>query len=122
MRILYRKNFQALMCSARHLPLQCAYSGGYTVVSFDINNDLFGENAHKSTSIHPQISVRNLVNSLGEDATIFVRNENRFNEIAGLLSDNPPTLLATIKSVEAMVTHDNIKSQVYYKYQNSQMF
>lgn len=86
-------------------------SGGYTVVPFDLNNDLYGENAHKATSIHPQLSVRNLVNSLGNDATIFVRNENRFNEIAGVLSDNPPTLLANNKSVDGIVSQSGTESQ-----------
>ena len=73
--------------------------GNYIVAAFDLNNDLYGENAHKATSIHGQKTFRGMLDGLGEDARILVRNKNKFDEIAGLQTDQPPKLLATIELI-----------------------
>lgn len=56
-------------------------SGSYIIASFDLNNNLFGETAHKSTSIHGQVNLPALFENLGADATIFVKNENKLNQM-----------------------------------------
>lgn len=56
-------------------------SGNYIIASFDLNNNLFGETAHKSTSIHGQVNLPALFENLGADATIFVKNENKLNQM-----------------------------------------
>lgn len=56
-------------------------SGSYIIASFDLNNNLFGETAHKSTSIHGQVNMPALFENLGADATIFVKNENKLNQM-----------------------------------------
>lgn len=78
--------------------------GGHVVVSFDLNNDLYGENAHKATSIHPRDSIIPMLEKLGKDATIYVLNENKFNDLAGLQSDKSPELLAKIELVHRTIT------------------
>ena len=56
-------------------------SGSYIIASFDLNNNLFGETAHKLTSIHGQVNLPALFENLGADATIFVKNENKLNQM-----------------------------------------
>ena len=56
-------------------------SGSYIIASFDLNNNLFGETAHKATSIHGQVNLPALFGNLGTDATIFVKNENKLNQM-----------------------------------------
>ena len=56
-------------------------SGSYIIASFDLNNNLFGETAHKSTSIHGQVNLPALFENLGADATIFVKNEIKLNQM-----------------------------------------
>ena len=56
-------------------------SGSYIIASFDPNNNLFGETAHKLTSIHGQVNLPALFENLGADATIFVKNENKLNQM-----------------------------------------
>ena len=56
-------------------------SGNYIIASFDLNNNLFGETAHKATSIHGQVNLSALFENLGADAMIFVKNENKLNQM-----------------------------------------
>lgn len=56
-------------------------SGGYIIASFDLNNDLHGETAHKATSIHGRENIVPLLEKLGADATVFVKNENKLNQM-----------------------------------------
>ena len=86
-------------------------SGGQIVATFDLNNDLFGENAHKATSIHPRESIVPMLEKLGKDAVIYVQNENKFNKLAGLQSDNPPELLARVELVGISIAEDKTESK-----------
>jgi hypothetical protein len=38
--------------------------GNYIIAAFDLNNDLYGENAHKATSVYGRESIGNLLNAL----------------------------------------------------------
>lgn len=46
-----------------------------------MNNDLFGENAHKATSIHGRENIAAMLEKLGDGATIFVKNEDKLNQM-----------------------------------------
>ncbi len=56
-------------------------AGNYVIAAFDINNDLFGENAHKATSIHGRENIAAMLEKLGGSATIFVKNEDKLNQM-----------------------------------------
>ena len=56
-------------------------AGSFIIAAFDLNNDLYGENAHKATSIHGHKNLTALLENLGVDATIFVKNENKLNQM-----------------------------------------
>lgn len=56
-------------------------AGNYIVATFDLNNELYGENAHKATSVHGHKNLAGLLENLGEDATVFVKNENKLNQM-----------------------------------------
>lgn len=56
-------------------------AGNYVIASFDMNNDLFGENAHKATSIHGRENIAAMLEKLGDGATIFVKNEDKLNQM-----------------------------------------
>lgn len=45
------------------------------------SNDLYGETAHKVTSIHGRENIAAMLEKLGDDATIFVKNENKLNRM-----------------------------------------
>ena len=53
----------------------------YIVATLDKNNDLYGENAHRVTSIHGRENIAAMLEKLGDDATVFVRNENKLNQM-----------------------------------------
>lgn len=74
-------------------------SGQNIVAIFDLNNDLHGENAHRATSIHGRDSVAAMLKNLGSDSTVFITNENGFNDIAGLQSNITSELLAKVESI-----------------------
>ena len=56
-------------------------AGNYVIAAFDMNNDLFGENAHKATSIHGRENIAAMLEKLGDSATIFVKNEDKLNQM-----------------------------------------
>ena len=56
-------------------------AGNYIIAALDKNNDLYGENAHKVTSIHGRENIAAMLEKLGDDATVFVRNENKLNQM-----------------------------------------
>lgn len=56
-------------------------AGNYIIAALDKSNDLYGETAHKVTSIHGRESIAAMLEKLGDDATIFVKNENKFNRM-----------------------------------------
>lgn len=53
--------------------------GQYICVTFDLNNNLEGENAHKLTSIHGRENLSATICNLGADATICVQNKNKLD-------------------------------------------
>ena len=56
-------------------------AGNYIIVTLEKNNDLYGENAHKVTSIHGRENITAMLEKLGDDATVFVKNENKLNRM-----------------------------------------
>lgn len=56
-------------------------AGNYVIAAFDMNNDLFGENAHKATSIHGRENIAAMLEKLGDGATILVKNEDKLNQM-----------------------------------------
>lgn len=87
-------------------------SGQNIVAIFDLNNDLHGENAHRATSIHGRDSVAAMLKNLGSDSTVFITNENGFNDIAGLQSNITSELLAKVESIENSISEvgENVNS------------
>ena len=56
-------------------------AGNYIIAALDKSNDLYGETAHKVTSIHGRENIAAMLAKLGDDATIFVKNENKLNRM-----------------------------------------
>lgn len=56
-------------------------AGNYIIVTLKKNNDLYGENAHKVTSIHGRENITAMLEKLSDDATVFVKNENKLNRM-----------------------------------------
>lgn len=84
--------------------------GNCVIASFDLNNNLYGETAHKCTSIHRRSSesLAYLLEGLPKEATIFVKNENRLNSLLpGNQILKSLELLAKIESVG-----DNVSQKV----------
>lgn len=78
------------------------------VASFDLNNDLVGENAHKCTSIHGRTNVAALLEGLGSDSTVFVKNENKLNQLLpGNQILESLELLAKVEFVDDSVLQNN---------------
>ncbi len=76
---------------------QPANNGGRIVVSFDLNNDLYGENAHRATSIHARDSAEGLLNNLDNEARVIVRNKKGLNELLPGTGIQSSQLLATVE-------------------------
>lgn len=83
--------------------------GQQIVATFDLNNNLYGENAHRATSIHQRASIIPMLESLNEEAIIYVKNKNKFDNLTGLQSDKSPELLAKIELVGARISQDDAK-------------
>lgn len=56
-------------------------AGNYIIAALDKSNDLYGETAHKVTSIHGRENIAAMLEKLGDDATIFVKNKNKLNRM-----------------------------------------
>ena len=56
-------------------------AGNYIIAALDKSNDLYGETAHKVTSIHGRENIAAMLEKLGDDATIFAKNENKLNRM-----------------------------------------
>ena len=70
----------------------------YIILSFDLNNNLYGEVAHKATSIHGHADISAMLQKLGADATVFVNDENKLNQM--LPGDQILKSLALLARVE----------------------
>ena len=53
----------------------------YIIAALDKNNDLYGENVHRVTSVHGRENIAAMLEKLDDDATIFVKNENKLNRM-----------------------------------------
>lgn len=56
-------------------------AGNYIIAALDKSNDLYGETAHKVTSIHGRENIAAMLEKLSDDATIFIKNENKLNRM-----------------------------------------
>ena len=56
-------------------------SGKPLAVAVQVDTDLFGEQAHKITSIHNRGSMEGLLQNLGRDATVLVKNSSELNRL-----------------------------------------
>lgn len=56
-------------------------SGKPLAVAVQIDTNLFGERAHKITSIHNRGSMEGLLQNLGSDATVLVKNSSELNRL-----------------------------------------
>ena len=77
--------------------------GGYLVASFSMNQKLFGENAHKATSIHSRESVDGILNNLGEDATVYVRDKEKLNRMLSGTGIQSSQLLANVEFMDGSI-------------------
>ena len=75
-------------------------SGKPLVVSVQINTDLFGEKAHKVTSIHNRDSVAGLLRNLGSDAVVLVKNNSELNSLLPGTEIRSLQLLANVELAE----------------------
>ncbi|MBR2365789.1 MAG: hypothetical protein IKA78_01310, partial [Oscillospiraceae bacterium] len=104
--VIYNRERNALVYIT---DLQDKY-GNYIVATFNLNEGLHGEAAHRATSIHGRESVPAMLQGLGADATIFVANKNKFNEIADRQSGHSPELLANVELIDDSVAQPETES------------
>ena len=89
--------------------------GNYIIATFDLNNDLYGENAHKATSIHGRENLAMMLERLGEDATVFVQNENKLNQmLPGNQILKSLELLAKVELDSASITRNDTEVNRHY--------
>ena len=61
------------------------YENGGNIVAFFEKNVLFdGDMVHKATSIHSRTDVGGLLNNISDDAVIYVKNKNEFDNLVGM--------------------------------------
>lgn len=61
------------------------YENGGKIVAFFEKNVLFdGDMVHKATSIHSRTDVGGLLNNISDDAVIYVKNKNEFDNLVGM--------------------------------------
>ena len=83
------------------------------VLSARINNNLYGELAHKTTSVYPRENIETFFSNLPEQATVYVENKNKFDALLSGNGKSYPALLANIKLTDSITpsgTSVNIKS------------
>lgn len=85
--------------------------GNPIIIAFDLNHDLFGENAHRATSIHGRVSIGGLLDNLGSDATVYVRNENRLDQMLSGRGIHTSQLLAQVKSIDGSIPQNTNNSK-----------
>ncbi len=80
-------------------------NGSYVIVAFDINNKVDGGNGHRATTIHPRERLEALIDNLGSDATILIKNENTLNKmLPGNQILKSLELLANVEHVEDSIS------------------
>ncbi|MBQ7255713.1 MAG: hypothetical protein IJS31_05670, partial [Oscillospiraceae bacterium] len=85
-------------------------NGGYIIVTFDLNNDLYGENAHKATSIHSRASISGLLQNLDKQANIYIKNEKKFNQMLSGTGIQSSQLLAKVEFLNTSIPTSSEKS------------
>ena len=72
--------------------------GNNIIAAFDLNNNLYGEIAHKCTSIYGRESIESLIKSLPDNAAFYVKNTSD-NAMSGNGILRSPKLLLPVESV-----------------------
>ena len=78
-------------------------SGKPLVVTAQVNTNLFGENAHKVTSIHNRESVAGLLQNLGTDAIVLIKNNSELNRLLPGTEIQSLQLLANVELADNTV-------------------
>ena len=81
-------------------------SGKPLAVAVQVNTDLFGEKAHRITSIHNRGSMEGLLQNLGSDATVLVKNSSELNRLLPGTEIQSLQLLANVEFAEDNVPQE----------------
>ena len=81
-------------------------SGKPLAVAVQVNTDLFGEKAHRITSIHNRGSMEGLLRNLGSDATVLVKNSSELNRLLPGTEIRSLQLLANVEFAEDNVPQE----------------
>ena len=81
-------------------------SGKPLAVAVQVNTDLFGEKAHRITSIHNRGSMEGLLRNLGSDATVLVKNSSELNRLLPGTEIQSLQLLANVEFAEDNVPQE----------------
>ncbi len=80
---------------------------GYPVlVSFLQNTEFDGDRVHKATSIHLQIDVTSMLESLPDTATVYFKNKKELNNAVGV-TNNLRSLAANVEFIDKIVSQKN---------------
>lgn len=80
--------------------------GGKITVFFDKNTVFDGDNVHKATSIHRRTNFDALLNNTSDDAVIYVKNKDEFENLVGMADSIPAAYKGKIKFVAETVSQD----------------
>ncbi len=80
---------------------------GRIVATFDLNNELHGENAHKATSIHRRENPGQMIRNLGKEAVVYVKDKNKLNELLSGIGIQSSKLLAKVEFIGDIVQQRN---------------
>lgn len=99
-------------------------AGNYIIAAFDKNNSVGNNNAHRATTIHGRENIATLLQNLGSDATIFLKNENRLNRIlprSQILKSL--TLTAKVEPINGIISSDlgNVKQKFSVEEETAEM-
>ena len=73
------------------------------------------DRVHKATSIHLQIDVNSMLKSLPKNATIYIKNKNKFNNAVGA-TNNLRGLSAKVEFIDDILPQNYEKSSGNAKY------
>ena len=85
------------------------YENGGRIVAFFEKNVLFdGDMVHKATSIHSRTDVGGLLNNISEDAVIYVKNKNEFDNLVGMSDSISDAYKNKVKFVYDSLPHKEL--------------
>lgn len=90
-------------------------NGHPVLVSFLQNTEFDSDRVHKATSIHLQIDVNSMLKSLPKNATIYIKNKNKFNNAVGA-TNNLRGLSAKVEFIDDILPQNSEKSSGNAKY------